>query len=199
MHTPLDPDALDQLFLKARTYGTTANTWLPKPVPEDLLRRLWDLAKMGPTAANSSPMRVVFVTTAEGKARLEPALDAGNRDKTMAAPVTAIIATDHAFYEKLPYLFPHTNARAWFEGQPHADTAAFRNATLQGAYLILAARALGLDCGPMSGFDNAAVDRAFFAGTRVRSNFLVNLGYGDPASLFPRAPRLSFDEACTIA
>lgn len=199
MHTPLDPAALDQLFLKARTYGTTARSWLPKPVPEDLLRRLWDLVKMGPTSANCSPMRLVFVATPEGKERLRPALDAGNLDKTMAAPVTAIVATDHAFYEKLPFLFPHTNARAWFEGKPHADEAAFRNGTLQGAYLILAARALGLDCGPMSGFDNAAVDREFFAGTRVRSNFLVNLGYGDPASLFPRSPRLSFDEACSIA
>lgn len=199
MHAPLAPAAIDQLFLQARTYGTTARTWLPKPVPETLLRRLWDLAKMGPTSANCSPMRVVFVATPAGRERLRPALGAGNLEKTMAAPVTAIVATDHAFHQKLAYLFPHTDARAWFEGKPNADEAAFRNATLQGAYLIVAARALGLDCGPMSGFDNAAVDRAFFAGTRVRSNFLVNLGYGDPATLFPRSPRLSFDEACTVA
>jgi 3-hydroxypropanoate dehydrogenase len=199
MNQPLDSTALDQLFLQARTYGTNASSWLPKPVPEELLRRLWDLAKMGPTSANCSPMRLVFVATPEGKQRLKPALAPGNVDKTMAAPVTAITATDYLFYDKLPYLFPHTDARSWFAGKPNADETAFRNGSLQGAYLILAARALGLDCGPMSGFNNAKVDAEFFAGTPVRSNFLVNLGYGDPASLFPRSPRLSFDEACTLA
>lgn len=189
--------ALDQLFRTARTY----NAFLPKPVDDALLHRLYELAKFGPTSANSSPMRVVFVKSREAKARLEPFLSEGNRAKTMAAPVTAIIANDHAFYEKLPQLFPHADARSWFVGnQPLIDTTAFRNATLQGAYVIMAARALGLDCGPMSGFDNAGVDQAFFPGSTVKSNFLINLGYGDASrDLFPRSPRLSFDEACSIA
>jgi 3-hydroxypropanoate dehydrogenase len=195
MPNPLDDATLDRLFRRARTH----NVWLDRPVEEATLRRLWDLAKMAPTSANCSPARVVFVRSPEGKRRLEPALDEGNRAKTMAAPVTAIVATDHRFYDKMPYLFPHTDARAWFAGKPHADTAAFRNGTLQGAYLILAARALGLDCGPMSGFDPAKVDAAFFPREpHVRSNFLINLGYGDPAALFPRSPRLSFEEACRI-
>lgn len=189
--------ALDQLFRTARTY----NAFLPKPVDDALLHRLYELAKFGPTSANSSPMRVVFVKSREAKARLEPFLSEGNRAKTMAAPVTAIIANDHAFYEKLPQLFPHADARSWFVGnQPLIDTTAFRNATLQGAYVIMAARALGLDCGPMSGFDNAGVDQAFFPGSTIKSNFLINLGYGDASrDLFPRSPRLSFDEACSIA
>lgn len=189
--------ALQQLFLNARTY----NAWLPKPVSEAQLRELYDLAKMGPTSANSSPMRVVFVQSPEAKAKLEPFLMEGNRAKTMAAPVTAIIAQDHEFYEKLPKLFPHADARSWFVGnQPFIDSAAFRNATLQGAYLLLAARALGLDTGAMSGFDNAGVDAAFFAGTAIKSNFLINIGYGDASrDLFPRSPRLAFEEACTIA
>jgi 3-hydroxypropanoate dehydrogenase len=195
MTDALDAAALDRLFRHARTH----NVWLDRPVDEATLRRLWDLAKMAPTSANCSPARIVFVKTPEAKRRLEPALDEGNRAKTMAAPVTAIVATDHRFYDKMPYLFPHTDARAWFAGKPHADTAAFRNGTLQGGYLILAARALGLDCGPMSGFDHAKVDAAFFAREpHVRSNFLINLGYGDPATLFPRSPRLSFEEACRI-
>jgi 3-hydroxypropanoate dehydrogenase len=143
-------------------------------------------------------MRVVFVRSAQAKEKLRPALSAGNLDKTMAAPVTAILAVDYAFYEKLPFLFPHTDAKSWFEGKPHADETAFRNATLQAAYLLIAARAIGLDCGPMSGFDNKLVDAAFFAGTRVRSNFLLNLGHGDPKTLHPRSPRLSFDDACRI-
>jgi len=157
--------------------------------------------KFGPTSANSSPMRLVFVKSAEAKAKLSPFLSEGNRAKTMAAPVTAIVANDHAFHEKLPQLFPHADAKSWFQGnQPLIDTTAFRNATLQGAYVILAARALGLDCGPMSGFDNAGVDATFFAGTTIKSNFLINIGYGDASrDLFPRSPRLSFDEACTIA
>jgi 3-hydroxypropanoate dehydrogenase len=146
-------------------------------------------------------MRVVFVKSKAAKAKLEPFLSDGNRAKTMEAPVTAIVATDHAFYEQLPRLFPHTDAKSWFVGnQPLIDTTAFRNATLQGAYLLLAARAVGLDCGPMSGFDNAGVDAAFFAGTAVKSNFLISIGYGDASrNLFARSPRLTFDEACTIA
>jgi 3-hydroxypropanoate dehydrogenase len=198
MQKPLDTAALEQIFLQARTYGTTAASWLPQPVSDAQLRQIWDLARMGPTSANCSPMRLVFVRTPEAKARLKPALSAGNLDKTMSAPVTAIVGTDYLFYDKLPYLFPHTDARSWFVGKPHADETAFRNATLQAAYLIIAARAIGIDCGPMSGFDNAKVDAEFFAGTSVRSNFLINLGHGDPATLHPRSPRLSFDEACRI-
>ncbi|WDK31251.1 malonic semialdehyde reductase [Xanthomonas campestris] len=192
----LNAAALDQLFRTARTQ----NAFLDTPVSEDLLRELYDLVKWGPTAANGSPARFVFVTTAEGKEKLKPALSEGNAAKTLAAPVTAIIGFDEDFHEKLPYLFPHADAKSWFEGPRTARTeSAFRNSSLQGAYLILAARALGLDAGPMSGFDNAKVDAAFFAGTPIKSNFLVNLGYGDPAGLFPRLPRLSFDEAARIA
>ncbi|WP_407469112.1 malonic semialdehyde reductase [Xanthomonas campestris pv. raphani] len=192
----LNAAALDQLFRTARTQ----NAFLDTPVSEDLLRELYDLVKWGPTAANGSPARFVFVTTAEGKEKLKPALSEGNAAKTLAAPVTAIIGFDEDFHEKLPYLFPHADAKSWFDGPRTARTeSAFRNSSLQGAYLILAARALGLDAGPMSGFDNAKVDAAFFAGTPIKSNFLVNLGYGDPAGLFPRLPRLSFDEAACIA
>ncbi|MCC5096920.1 malonic semialdehyde reductase [Xanthomonas campestris] len=192
----LNAAALDQLFRTARTQ----NAFLDTPVSEDLLRELYDLVKWGPTAANGSPARFVFVTTAEGKEKLKPALSEGNAAKTLAAPVTAIIGFDEDFHEKLPYLFPHAAAKSWFDGPRTARTeSAFRNSSLQGAYLILAARALGLDAGPMSGFDNAKVDAAFFAGTPIKSNFLVNLGYGDPAGLFPRLPRLSFDEAARIA
>ncbi|MEB1549101.1 malonic semialdehyde reductase [Xanthomonas campestris pv. campestris] len=192
----LNAAALDQLFRTARTQ----NAFLDTLVSEDLLRELYDLVKWGPTAANGSPARFVFVTTAEGKEKLKPALSEGNAAKTLAAPVTAIIGFDEDFHEKLPYLFPHADAKSWFDGPRTARTeSAFRNSSLQGAYLILAARALGLDAGPMSGFDNAKVDAAFFAGTPIKSNFLVNLGYGDPAGLFPRLPRLSFDEAARIA
>jgi len=193
----LSEASLDQLFRHARTF----NAWLPKEVSDEQLRQVYELAKFGPTSANSSPARVVFVKSKAAKAKLEPFLSDGNRAKTMEAPVTAIVATDHAFYEKLPKLFPHTDARSWFVGnQPLIDTTAFRNATLQGAYLLLAARAVGLDCGPMSGFDNAGVDAAFFAGSAVKSNFLISIGYGDASrNLFPRSPRLAFDEACTIA
>ena len=192
----LNAAALDQLFRTARTQ----NAFLDTPVSEDLLRELYDLVKWGPTAANGSPARFVFVTTAEGKEKLKPALSEGNAAKTLAAPVTAIIGFDEDFHEKLPYLFPHADAKSWFDGPRTARTeSAFRNSSLQGAYLILTARALGLDAGPMSGFDNAKVDAAFFAGTPIKSNFLVNLGYGDPAGLFPRLPRLSFDEAARIA
>lgn len=191
----IQDDALDQLFRDARTH----NAWLDKPVPDTLLRQAVDLAKMGPTSANCSPLRLVFVRSQEAKARLKPALDAGNRDKTMKAPVTAIIAYDLEFPELLPRLFPHENARAWFAGKEAKilDTA-YRNGTLQGAYLMLALRAVGLDCGPMSGFDNAKVDAAFFAGTKIRSNFLCNIGYGDASVLFPRSPRLAFEEIARI-
>lgn len=192
----LDDRALDLLFREARTH----NGWCDKPVSEDTLRAVWDLAKMGPTSANCSPARIVFVMSPEAKAKLRPALQTGNVDKTMAAPATAIIGYDMLFYDKLPELFPHTDARAWFVGNDDLiATTAFRNGTLQGAYLILAARALGLDCGPMSGFDNAKVDAAFFAGTPIKSNFLCNLGYGDPAKLHPRNKRLTFDDACRLA
>jgi 3-hydroxypropanoate dehydrogenase len=197
MHEKLSETALDQLFRNARTF----NAFLPKDVSDEQLRQLYDLVKFGPTSANSSPMRLVFVKSPQAKAKLAPTLSEGNRGKTLAAPVTAIVATDHAFYEHLPELFPHADAKSWFVGnQALIDTTAFRNATLQGAYVIMAARALGLDCGPMSGFDNAAVDATFFAGTSVKSNFLINIGYGDASrDLFPRNPRLSFDDACKIA
>ncbi|HEX5305127.1 MAG TPA: malonic semialdehyde reductase [Dyella sp.] len=197
MSEMLSDTALDQLFRSARTF----NAWLPRDVSDAQLHQLYELVKFGPTSANSSPMRLVFVKSPEAKARLAPLLSEGNRAKSLTAPVIAIVANDHAFYEKLPQLFPHADAKSWFAGnQALIDTTAFRNATLQGAYVILAARALGLDCGPMSGFDNAGVDEAFFAGTAIKSNFLINLGYGDASrDLFPRSPRLSFDEACTIA
>jgi 3-hydroxypropanoate dehydrogenase len=195
MHTPLDSAALDQLFATARTF----NNFAPDPLPDTTLQALYDLLKWGPTAANGCPARFVFVKSPAAKARLKPALAPGNVDKTMAAPVTVIIGRDMAFYEKLPTLFPHADARSWFVGNAALiEETALRDAALQGAYLILAARALGLDCGPMGGFDKALVDADFFAGTTTQSVFLVNLGYGDPASLFPRGPRLSFDEACGI-
>ncbi len=191
----LDEQSLDILFRSARTH----NGWQDKPVSDELLRQIYDLMKWAPTSANSSPARIVFVKSDEAKKRLLPAMIPGNEEKTRTAPVTAIIAQDHEFYEKLPHLFPHTDARSWFTGnQPLIDTTAFRNATLQGAYLIIAARALGLDAGPMSGFDNAKVDQEFFAGTSIKSNFLINLGYGDATKLFPRSPRLTFDEAAKI-
>lgn len=192
---PLSDAALDQLFRTARTHNE-----LGGEVSDETLRQLYDLAKWGPTSANMSPLRLVFVKSAEAKARLAPALDEGNHAKTMAAPVTAIVAFDLAFYEKLPYLFPHTDARSWFDGKPEdaLTTIALRNGSLQGAYVLMAARALGLDCGPMSGFNNALVDETFFPGTRIKSNFLINLGHGDTARLFPRSPRLPFDEAAQI-
>ncbi|WP_168790902.1 malonic semialdehyde reductase [Paraburkholderia aromaticivorans] len=191
----LSDQALDQLFREARTH----NGWQQKTVDDAVLKQLIELVLLGPTSANSSPGRFVFVKTQEGKEKLRPALSPGNLEKTMAAPVTAIVAMDMAFYEHLPKLFPHADARSWFAGNDKAiaDTA-FRNSTLQGGYLILAARALGLDTGAMSGFDTAKVDEAFFAGTTVKSNFLINLGYGDPSKLFPRSPRFAFDEAAQI-
>lgn len=191
----LSDDALDQLFREARTHSA----WLPQPVDDALLEQIVALTVLGPTSANSSPGRFVFVKTADAKERLRPALSAGNIDKTMAAPVTVIVGMDMAFYDHLPKLFPHTDARSWFVGKEESIRAtAFRNSSLQGAYLIMAARALGLDAGPMSGFDAEKVNEAFFAGTTIRSNFLINLGYGDRAKLHARHPRLSFDETARI-
>ncbi len=196
MHQPISQDCLKQIFLDARTH----NAWTDKPVSDDTLRQLVDILKMGPTSANQSPARFVFVKSPEAKKRLEPLLDEGNRAKTMAAPVCAIVGYDLEFYEHLPRLFPHADAKSWFVGKDELiRTSAFRNGTLQGAYLIIAARALGLDTGPMSGFDNEGVDRAFFAGTRIKSNFLCNLGYGDASALFPRSPRFDFDDIAQIA
>ena len=187
----LDDHALDQIFSEARTHIA----WLDRPVSDELLRQAVELAKMGPTSANCLPMRIVFVRSKEAKERLRPALAPGNVDKTMAAPATTIIGYDLEFCELLPRLFPRSDMRQAFVGKPDLikDTA-FRNSSLQGAYFILALRSLGLDTGPMSGFDNAKVDAEFFSGTTVKSNFLINIGYGDPAKLFPRSPRLAFEE-----
>jgi 3-hydroxypropanoate dehydrogenase len=189
-------EALDVLFNEARTH----TAWLDKPVDDALLRRVYELAKFGPTSANMCPMRIVFVKSKEAKEKLKPCLDAGNVGKTMSAPVTAVIGMDVHFFEQLPKLYPHADAKAWFKDLPEnvLEYVALRNGSLQGAYFMLAARALGLDCGPMSGFDNAKVDAAFFAGTTVKSNFLCNLGYGDASKLHPRSPRLTFEEACRV-
>jgi 3-hydroxypropanoate dehydrogenase len=196
MSISLDSVALDRIFRSARTHSVFA----PTPVTDDQLRDVYDLAKFGPTSANSSPARFVFLRSRQAKERLRPALSAGNLEKTMVAPVTVIIAYDLEFYERLPELFPHNpDAKNWFKGNaPHIGSTAFRNGSLQGAYFIIAARALGLDCGPMSGFDNARVDAEFFPGGTIRSNFLCNLGVGDPSRLFARNPRLGFDQACSI-
>jgi len=206
----VNDDVLDIVFRKARSH----NSWLDKPVNDDLLRKLYDLMKWGPTSANTCPARILFLRTPEAKERLRPALSPTNLEKTMKAPVTAIIAHDMNFYEKLPKLFPHNpGAREWFANSPElAEVTAFRNGTLQGGYFILAARSLGLDCGPMSGFNNAKVDEEFFPvgkktiereedvfpTSQLKSNFLCNLGYGDASKLFPRNPRLNFDEACKL-
>jgi 3-hydroxypropanoate dehydrogenase len=196
MRDVLSSQELDILFRNARTHSV----WRDKTVDDALLMQVYDLAKLGPTSANMCPLRIVFVKSHEAKERLKPALDAGNVDKTMKAPVTAIIGMDVRFYEKLPELFPHADAKAWFKDLPVSvlEAIALRNSSLQGAYFMIAARSLGLDCGPMSGFDNAKVDEAFFAGTTVKSNFLCNLGYGDASKLHPRSPRLTFEEACKI-
>lgn len=195
MRPPLDTNALAALYTEARTHSH----WTDEPVPDELLHRLYELIRLAPTSANCSPGRFVFVRTPEGKARLAPALSKGNLDKTMSAPVTVIVAWDTAFYEALPRLFPHADARSWFTGSPAAaHETAFRNSSLQTAYLILAARALGLDAGPMSGFDKAKVDAAFFAGTPWTTNLLVNLGHGDASRVQERLPRLPFDEACRL-
>lgn len=196
MNPTISDEALRQIFLEARTH----NGWLDKPVTEDQFRKLYDLMKWGPTSANSSPARFVFIRSQQAKERLRPTLSSGNVDKTMAAPVTVIVAYDLLFYEKLAQLFPHKPAMRdlYAKNAQFAEETARRNSSLQGAYLIIAARALGLDCGPMSGFDNAKVDEEFFGGSQVKSNFLCNIGYGDPSKLMPRLPRLDFDEACTI-
>ncbi|NPD26615.1 malonic semialdehyde reductase [Corallococcus sp. AB004] len=195
-NTALDTDALEQLFTEARTYPG----WQDRPVTDETLRRIYELARMAPTAVNSQPVRLVFVRSREAKERLKPALSPTNVDKTMQAPVTVIVAYDTAFHEQMPKLFPSRDMKSVFAAQtPEArEQAAFMNGTLQGGYVILAARALGLDCGPMGGFDKAKVDEAFLQGTGWKSNFLINLGYGDPAKLFPRNPRLSFEDACRL-
>jgi 3-hydroxypropanoate dehydrogenase len=186
---------LARLFTGARTH----NAFLAKPVPGALLVEALDLAKMGPTAANSQPLRVLFLRSQEAKGRLRPALSAGNVAKTVAAPVVAIAGYDLEFYERLPFLFPHADARSWFVGdRAFAERTAFQSGTLQVAYLILALRAVGLDTGPMGGFDNAKVDAEFFPDGKVKSNVLINIGYGDDAKLFPRNPRLAFDEMATV-
>jgi 3-hydroxypropanoate dehydrogenase len=196
MGQPLSDEALDVLFGKARTH----RAWLDKPVNDDTLRQIYDLMKLAPTSANCSPARILFLRTPEAKQRLLPALSPGNVDKTMTAPVTAIMAYDLKFYEKMAKLSPHNpGMRDVFANLPDVAEHAFRNGTLQGGYFILAARAVGLDCGPMSGFNNAKVDEEFFSGgAQVKSNFLCNLGYGDISKLLPRAPRLDFDEACKL-
>jgi 3-hydroxypropanoate dehydrogenase len=205
MNQRLNDEALDLIFRKARTH----NVWLEKPVPDDLLRQIYDLMKWGPTSANCSPARILFLRTPAAKQRLAPALSPTNLDKTMKAPVTALVAYDQKFYDKLPKLFPHNlAAREWFSGNAAlAETTAFRNGTLQGAYFIIAARSVGLDCGPMSGFDNAKVNSEFFPPStgpsaspesQWKSNFLCNLGYGDASKLLARNPRLDFDEACRL-
>jgi 3-hydroxypropanoate dehydrogenase len=187
---------LRRLFLDARTH----NVWLNKPVPDSLIHEIYDLVKCGPTSMNTQPMRLLFLRTGAARERLRPYLAPPNVDKTMTAPITVIVGHDLAFHEHLPKLFPHNpNAKSVFEGKwPLIETTAFRNGSLQGAYLIIAARALGLDCGPMSGFDNAGVDTEFFADTQVKSNFLCNLGYGDHSKLFPRSPRHDFSSVCAI-
>jgi 3-hydroxypropanoate dehydrogenase len=190
------PDAaLQQLFTQARTQ----NGWLDTPVADDTLRALYDLLKWGPTSANCSPARFVFVRSDEARQRLAACVSAGNAPKVRQAPVTVIIGMDMAFYDQLPQLFPHADARPWFAGKPDViDATALRNSSLQGAYLMLAARSLGLDCGPMSGFDAVKLDAAFWAGTTVRTNFICSLGHGDPGKVFGRSPRLAFDVACRL-
>jgi nitroreductase len=191
----LDNATLATLFTAARSHSF----WQDRPVSDELLQQVYDLAKWGATSANCSPARIVFVKSAAEKEKLVACMIPGNVEKTKSAPVTAIIGMDMEFYEKLPQLFPHTDAKAWFVGnQPLIESTAFRNSSLQGAYLMLAARALGLDCGPMSGFDADKVNAAFFANSNVKANFVCCLGYGDAAKLFPRSPRLAFEEACRI-
>lgn len=191
----MDQKILEVLFTEARTHSH----WLEQDVPEHVLKEIYDLARFGPTSANCSPMRLVFVKSPEAKEKLKPCLDPGNVDKTMTAPVTAIVAYDEQFYDHLPKLFPHAEARSWFADNPDfSHETAFRNSALQGAYLIMAARSMGLDCGPMSGFDAGQINEAFFQGTSYKVNFLCNLGYGDARKLFPRSPRLAFVEACQI-
>jgi 3-hydroxypropanoate dehydrogenase len=194
-HKPIGKESLNQIFREARTH----NKWQPTPVSQLLLRQLADLMKLGPTSANCSPARIVFIESRAAKERLSPFMSEGNRAKTAASPVTAIIGYDTEFYEKLPKLFPHADARSWFAGKPaHIEETAFRNSSLQGAYFIIAARALGLDTGPMSGFDSAGVNKEFFPDGKVKVNFICNLGYGNSEGLLARSPRFAFEEFCTI-
>ena len=194
-HKTIEASSLAQIFTEARTH----NVFLNRPVSDELLKKAVELARMGPTSANQSPLRVLFLRSAEAKERLRPALAPGNLDKTMSAPVVAITAYDEEFYEHLPFLMPHVDAKAWFSGDPaKAARSAFQNGTLQVAYLIIALRAVGLDTGPMTGFDNAKVDAEFFAEGKVKSNVLINIGYGDHEKLFPRSPRFSFDQIAKI-
>ena len=196
MSEAINPSALKTLFTDARTH----NGWQDIPVSDETLREIYDLMKWGPTSANCSPARIVFVRTPEGKEKLAPALSSGNLAKTLAAPVTAIVAWESEFYERLPELFPHGDARSWFTTSPElAQETAFRNSSLQAAYLIFACRALGLDTGPMSGFDPQKVDAAFFTGTGLKSNLLINIGYGDASKVYARLPRLTFEDACGLA
>jgi 3-hydroxypropanoate dehydrogenase len=191
----LPQESLNQIFHNARTHSA----WQPKPVTDEILQQIYETMKWGPTSANSSPARIVFVKSGPAKEKLLSCVSPGNLEKTKSAPITAIIAGDMEFYEKLPKLAPHVDAKAWFVGNKELiEKTVMRNGSLQGAYLMIAARAYGVDCGPMSGFDNAKVDEAFFNGTTWRSNFICNLGYGEPSQLKPRAPRLSFEEACKI-
>lgn len=199
IHVPdrktIEAQSLAQLFIEARTH----NVFRDKPVSDELLQKAIELAKMGPTSANQSPLRVLFLRSAEAKERLRPALSPGNLDKTMSAPVVAITAYDEQFYEHLPFLFPHADAKPWFASDPvKAGRSAFQNSTLQVAYLIIALRAVGLDTGPMTGFDNSKVDAEFFPEGGVKSNVLINIGYGDHEKLFPRSPRFSFDQMAKI-
>ena len=197
MNRVINDESLDLIFRKARSYSY----WRDKPVDDELLRRIYDLTKMGPTSANMCPLRIIFVKSVQAKERLKPALDPGNVTKAMTAPAVVILGMDVRFYEKLPQLCPHTDARSWFKdlAEPVLEYVTLRNSSLQGAYFMIAARAMGLDCGPMSGFDNAKVDAEFFAGTTVKSNFLCCIGYGDPSKLHSRSPRLTFEEACSVS
>ncbi len=192
---PIPQESLDILFVKARTHSA----WQDKPVEDETLRQIYEILKYGPTSANCCPARFLLIRSKPAKEKLLAVMAQGNVEKTRNAPLTVVIAQDMEFYEKLPKLFPHTDARSWFVGnKPYIESTAFRNSTLQGAYFMMAARSLGLDCGPMSGFDNAKLDAAFFAGTSWRSNFVCNLGYGDESKLHPRSPRLDFSEACQL-
>jgi 3-hydroxypropanoate dehydrogenase len=194
-HKKISDECMNQLFREARTHWV----WRSEPVPIALLKQVYELARFGPTSANSSPARFVFITTPEAKERLRPSLAPGNVEKTITAPVTVIVAWDTEFHEKLPQLFPARDMRSVFAGKAELiHETAFRNGTLQGAYLIMAARALGLDCGPMSGFDQQKVNAEFFPDGKWKANFLINIGYGDASKIFPRNPRLSFDEACRV-
>ena len=193
MHPALSDPALDQLFRTARTYNAFSGE-----VGDELLHRLYDLMKFGPTEANTTPARIVFVKSEAAKAKLGPALSEGNYAKTMAAPVNLVIGYDTRFYELLPELYPREAARSWFEGKPDLETIALRNSALQGAYFMIAARALGLDCGPMSGFDAELVNKTFWPDGRIKANFMCNIGYGEEARVYPRSPRLPFERACEV-